>query len=95
MSKENTDVKEKVMNIVDVFTVYGDFGNVGCGELIGIFDDIEKAEKVAKGRGSLDCGGDGDVRIRKAIKDGDDFYLIKPDFPLSINVKRSSREEYI
>jgi len=73
------------MNIIDVYAVYGDFGNFGSGNLIGIFDSIKQAEKVAKGRGSLDCGGDGKVVERRAIQDGKDFYLLELNFPILMN----------
>ena len=73
------------MNIVDVYAVYGDYGNVGDGTLIGIFDNIQQAERVSQGRGSLDCGGDGQVVERRAIQDGKDFYLLELNFPISIN----------
>jgi len=62
------------MKIIDVFAVYGDFGNVGDGAIIGIFDNELKAKEIAKGRGSLDCGGDGNVVRKKAVKDGEDLY---------------------
>ncbi len=73
------------MNIIDVFAVYGDFGNFGEGVLIGIFDNREAAEQAAKGRGSLDCGGDGKIKEKKAIQDGEKIYLLKYEEPVSIN----------
>jgi hypothetical protein len=79
-----------MMNIVNVFAVYGDFGNFGDGTLIGVFDDINQAEKAAKGRGSLDCGGDGHIKERKAIQDGKDFYLLELNFAISINKELST-----
>lgn len=82
------------MNIVDVFAVYGDFGNAGGGILIGVFDDIKQAEKAAEGRGSLDCGGDGHIIERKAIQDNKDFYLLELDFPISINKELTPNPRY-
>lgn len=72
------------MKIVNVFAVYGDFPNGGGKPLIGIFDNQEQAGKTAKGRGSLDCGGDGYVEEKKAVQDGDNFYLIVSK-PLALN----------
>jgi ribosomal protein L7/L12 len=82
------------MNMVDVFAVYGDFGNFGDGTLIGVFDNIKEAEKSAKGRGSLDCGGDGHIKERKAIQDGEEFYLLELNFPISINKELSPDPRY-
>jgi hypothetical protein len=65
------------LNIVDVFAVYGDFGNIGNGCLIGVFDNKDMAESAAKDRGSLDCGGNGHIENRKGIKDEDTIYLIE------------------
>ena len=73
------------MKIINVFAVYGDYGNAGGGSLIGVFDSIERAETSAKGRGSLDCGGDGQVVDRRAIQDGKDFYLLALNCPISMN----------
>lgn len=75
------------MEIIDVFAVYGDFGNFGSGTLIGIFDNIEQAKKTSKGRGSLDCGGDAEIQERRAIKDGSDLYLLELNFPVSVNAE--------
>jgi len=65
------------LNIIGVFAVYGDYGNFGDGCLIGIFDDRKMAELAAKNRGSLDCGGDGQVKEKKGIKDGNNIHLIE------------------
>jgi hypothetical protein len=75
------------LKIIDVFAVYGDFGNIGGGCLIGIFEDKNQAEKASNGRGSLDCGGDGKVLNRKAIKvNNNEFYLLELDFPIKANI---------
>lgn len=71
------------LNIIDVFAVYGDYGNIGNGRLIGFFDDNKMAELAAKNRGSLDCGGDGQVIKRKGIKNGNDVYLIESFSPIN------------
>lgn len=72
------------MKIVNVFAVYGDFPNGGGRSLIGIFDSLGQARKIAKGRGSLDCGGDGYVEEKKAVQDGDNFYLVQ-SVPVALN----------
>lgn len=74
------------LSIIDVFAVVGDFGNCGDGSLLGVFTDENKAISASKGRGSLDCGGDGRVESRKAIKYQDGkVNLLALDFPISLN----------
>jgi len=84
------------MEIIDVFAVYGDFGNCDFkGTLIGIFDNAAQAEKISKGRGSLDCGGNAIIVDKKAIRDGDDIYLMELNFPTSINKELTPNPRYI
>lgn len=73
-------------NIIDVYAVYGDSGNVGSGCLIGVFTEEKLATSAAVGRGNLDCGGDGDVQKRKAVQCGDEIYLLELDFSIRTNV---------
>ena len=73
------------LDIIDVFAVYGDYGNVGSGSLIGVFEDEGDACEAAKGRGSLDCGGDGSVHKRKGVRSGEEVYLLETDSPVGLN----------
>jgi len=54
-----------------VYEVEGDFGNVGPGRTLGVFETEGEALEAAKGCGSCDCGGDGVVNRRLAVDDGE------------------------
>lgn len=70
-------------NLIDVYVVEGDFGNIGPGAIIGVYTEEGPAQKVAKGRGSMDCGGDGHVNKYKGYTEGDRVYLIGEPFELN------------
>ena len=76
--------RETVMTQTTVWEVEGDFGNVGGGRTIGIFATQEEALANAKGCGSLDCGGDGIVRLRHAVVQDGKYYLLQDYHPLTL-----------
>jgi len=79
-------MNQNMNQIIDVLAVYGDYGNVGNGHLIGVFTERNQAEKAAKGRGSLDCGGDGRIEERKAIREvTGEVHLLELNFPIMCN----------
>jgi len=60
-----------------VYEVEGDFGNVGGGRTLGVFETEAEAMEAARGCGSCDCGGDGAVNRRLAVPDGEGgLYLL-------------------
>jgi len=83
------------MKIIDVFAVYGDYGNIGSGNLIGIFTNEVKALAAAKGRGSLDCGGDGRIEKRLGIKLGEKINLLELGFFVTLDTVVSPDPRYI
>jgi ribosomal protein L7/L12 len=64
-------------------------------DIIGIFEVRNMAESAAKGRGNLDCGGDGKIEERKGVRDGDKVYLLELDYPIKCNmvVNKDPRNE--
>ena len=86
---------EKAYEIIDVFCVYGDYGDRGGGALIGVFNNEKAANEAANGRGSLDCGGDGEVVKRKAIfVPPDDFFLLESNELIQFNKVLFQRTEH-
>lgn len=84
--------------LVDIFVVKGDYGNAGGGALIGVFTDEEVATRAARGRGSMDCGGDGRVSPRKALEVDGSYYLLdeQSQAPITVNTILREREgDYI
>ena len=73
------------IEIIDVFAVYVDYGNVGDADLIGVFSARPSANRAAERRGSLDGAGNGRVEERKGIKIGDEVYLLELNFPIKLN----------
>jgi len=74
------------MKVIDVYEVRGDYGNVGDGRTLGIFESESKALQNAIGCGSLDCGGDAEVRPRKAVEvEPDKYFLVDKDGPFELN----------
>ena len=71
------------IEIIEVYEVEGDFGNVGPGRTLGIFKTEAEALENAKGCGSLDGGGDGMVRKRSAISSGEigRYFLLQDSNP--------------
>jgi hypothetical protein len=73
-------------DIIPVYVVEGDFGNVGGGKVLGLFEDKAVAEENAKGCGSLDCGGDGIVRAGHALRAPDGvLYLLHSPTRFALN----------
>jgi len=77
---------------IPVYLVRGDFGNMGNGRILGIFESKEVAIENAKGCGSFDCGGDGIVQDGWAIRapDGKLYVISDPDDSFELNVMRKS-----
>jgi len=60
-----------------VYEVEGDFANVGGGRTLGVFKTEVEALEASRGCGSCDCGGDGVVKRRLAVEDGEGgLYLL-------------------
>lgn len=77
---------------VPVFVLRGDFGNVGRGCVLGIFDTSADAHRAAAGCGSFDCGGDGIVTEGWAIRaDDGQYYVLDGIDPFQLNVAKPSR----
>ncbi len=78
------------MEIITVWEVRGDFGNMGYpgdGRTIAIFSSKEQAEEHKVGCGSLDCGGDAIVVERLATPSGKPnqyFLLEKGEYELNV-----------
>lgn len=72
------------MKPTKVYAVYGDFGNIGHGSLLGISLDKSEATMMANGRGSLDCGGHGRVCEVMAISTEDGWYVLQNEEPLRL-----------
>lgn len=89
----NNNYNSHNLNIIDVFAVYGDDCNIGKGTLIGIFERANDASKATIGRGSIESAGvcDGESRHngivinKKAIKVGEEVYLLELDHAVKIN----------
>lgn len=67
------------MEIITVWEVKGDFGDVGDGRTIAIFSSKEQAEEHKVGCGSLDVGGDAIVVEKLAIPSGkpNQYFLLE------------------
>ncbi len=73
-----------MIEIVTVWEIEGDFGNVGGGRTIGIFTTQAEALANAKDCGSLDGGGDGIVCLRHAVVKDGQYYLLQDNHPLTL-----------
>jgi ribosomal protein L7/L12 len=82
---------------IPVYIVRGDFGNVGNGRVLGIFESKEVAIENAKGCGSFDCGGDGIVQDGWAIRapDGKLYVISDPTNSFELNVMKKSEAKEI
>ena len=77
----------KMSKIRKVFAVRGDFGNVGSGVTLGIFEDEKTAIKNAEGCGSIDCGGDGTVDERTVVEiDPGEYLLVDCTVKYKLNI---------
>lgn len=81
--------------IIDVYALYGDQGNIGGGILLGIFTDKEKAERASIGRGSMDCGGNGKVKEKKAFQTELGLFLLEKETAMEDGkvILRGGKEE--
>jgi ribosomal protein L7/L12 len=86
------NIMDKTLNFVDVYVVVGDYGNAGGGAVIGVFTNRDAADTAKIGRGSIDCGGNGRVDIRKGYIDGDNVYLVSG--PMHLNCVLIPRKVY-
>lgn len=77
------------MTIIKAFAVIGDQGNIGPGSVLGIFTDPDVAKANAKGRGSLDCGGNGEVREYEAVQFEDGSVRLLTGRPMILNEIRA------
>lgn len=77
---------------VKMWAVRGDFGNVGNGTILGVFDTESIAKQNAVGCGSLDCGGDGHVEQVWALFDDytEEVYVIADVDAFKLNQMRES-----
>jgi ribosomal protein L7/L12 len=82
------------VSLIDVFAVYGDYGNIGDGILIGVFENENLALKAALGRGNMDCrptslpnghSNDGNIVKKKAVKVNDEVYLLEVSHLVKLN----------
>jgi hypothetical protein len=83
------------MEVFDIYAVYGDFGNVGNGPLLGIYENEADAQKASIGRGSKDCGGNGEVVKKLCVKiDDRNVYLIETPNTFPLNTVLIEKETF-
>tara|TARA_R110000824_G_scaffold12226_7_gene53678 strand:- start:74151 stop:74660 length:510 start_codon:yes stop_codon:yes gene_type:complete len=82
--------------IIKVFAAYGDYHQVGGGSLLGVFREESSANDAVKGRGSLDCGGDGNVEERSAmILSNGKINLLDLDFFIELDKVVTPNPRYV
>jgi ribosomal protein L7/L12 len=82
-------------HIIKVYAVIGDYGNVGPGRVLGLFENKDEAENNTIGCGSLDGGGDGHVEERYVLNADHCYYILAHADPVLLNILEPSQAKAI